>query len=391
MVQKIQSTEYMKRLDNMLGAERAQWQQRVGEWLRRQAPVLSKKMEQQEAAFQNPLQASMTWNDQECQAWHEGVILMSALISSADTWLPDALFVKSAKRGIRQIIRCLQGAYQAEEEQTAERGLTPQSGRMIAGAAKEAGYGKPGASNGRIGNGGKDRQEGVDTNTHNPTPISHHLSPFTKGAVPARPKHIDQYVHLLPKKTQERAAQVRQLLRDMDAARENTRMLAAAGEHPDKIASWSKTATSIDNKLRSIYDELDREWEKLVDSGCVGVDAFGNAFITEKGEKVIKEQQQKSKRGRKPMTEEEKKAAEQKRSEKLAARQKEKDDKEYRAKRISLFIRLLAAQKECLEFDPALFTAFVERVVVSGTKKDVGLTYVMRDGEEYGVDGRDLG
>lgn len=51
---------------------------------------------------------------------------------------------------------------------------------------------------------------------------------------------------------------------------------------------------------------------------------------------------------------------------------------------------MLAAQKECLEFDPALFTAFVERVVVSGTKKDVRLTYVMRDGEECVVDGRSL-
>lgn len=48
-------------------------------------------------------------------------------------------------------------------------------------------------------------------------------------------------------------------------------------------------------------------------------------------------------------------------------------------------------QKECLEFDSTLFTAFVEMVVVSGTKKDVRLTYVMRDGEEYGVDGQNFG
>ena len=34
---------------------------------------------------------------------------------------------------------------------------------------------------------------------------------------------------------------------------------------------------------------------------------------------------------------------------------------------------MLAGQEECLEFDPALFTAFVEKVVVSGTKKDVRL------------------
>lgn len=54
---------------------------------------------------------------------------------------------------------------------------------------------------------------------------------------------------------------------------------------------------------------------------------------------------------------------------------------------MSLFMRMLAGQEECLEFDPALFTAFVEKVVVSGTKKDVRLRFVLRDGSEYKVDG----
>ena len=72
---------------------------------------------------------------------------------------------------------------------------------------------------------------------------------------------------------------------------------------------------------------------------------------------------------------------------KIAAIQREKEDKEYRAKRISLFMRMLARQEECLEFDPAVFTAFVEKVVVSGTKKDVQLVYVLRDGSEYMIDG----
>ena len=62
-------------------------------------------------------------------------------------------------------------------------------------------------------------------------------------------------------------------------------------------------------------------------------------------------------------------------------------DKEYRAKRISLFMRMLAGQEECLEFDPAVFTAFVEKVVVSGTKKDVRLVFVLKDGSEYKIDG----
>jgi len=48
---------------------------------------------------------------------------------------------------------------------------------------------------------------------------------------------------------------------------------------------------------------------------------------------------------------------------------------------------MLARQEECLEFDPTLFTAFVEKVVISGTKKDVRLRFALRDGSEYGIDG----
>ena len=51
-------------------------------------------------------------------------------------------------------------------------------------------------------------------------------------------------------------------------------------------------------------------------------------------------------------------------------------------------MRMLAGQEECLEFDPAVFTAFVEKVVISGTKKDVRLRFVLRDGSEVTVDGR---
>ncbi len=74
-------------------------------------------------------------------------------------------------------------------------------------------------------------------------------------------------------------------------------------------------------------------------------------------------------------------------AERISAIQREKDDRECRAKRISLFMRMLARQEECLEFDPALFTAFVEKVVVSGKKKDVKMVFVLRDGSEYRVDG----
>ena len=70
----------------------------------------------------------------------------------------------------------------------------------------------------------------------------------------------------------------------------------------------------------------------------------------------------------------------------IAAIQWEKEEKDYRAKRISLFMHVLAGQ-EYLEFDPAVFIAFVEKVVVSGTKEDVQLDYVLRGGSEYVIDG----
>ena len=68
---------------------------------------------------------------------------------------------------------------------------------------------------------------------------------------------------------------------------------------------------------------------------------------------------------------------------KIAATQKEKTDKTMRAKRITLYMRLLKDQEECLEFDPVLFTAFVEKVIVRGSKKDTLLVFVMRDGSEH--------
>ena len=99
---------------------------------------------------------------------------------------------------------------------------------------------------------------------------------------PVRPKHIDQYVHLLPKNTQERAAQVKDLLHELDSSREKMRLLMEdeTASAADREA-WAKKATAIDNKVRKIYDELDSEWDKLVEEGRVVVDDLGNARVVE--------------------------------------------------------------------------------------------------------------
>ena len=68
---------------------------------------------------------------------------------------------------------------------------------------------------------------------------------------------------------------------------------------------------------------------------------------------------------------------------KISGIQKEKSDKVTRAKRIELFMRMLEDQRECVDFDSALFSAFVEKVVVSGDKTHVQLNFLLHDGTEH--------
>ena len=53
-------------------------------------------------------------------------------------------------------------------------------------------------------------------------------------------------------------------------------------------------------------------------------------------------------------------------------------------------MRMLATQETYLEFDPALFTVFVEKVIVSGTKQNVRMTFVLQDGSEHVASGQSL-
>ena len=46
-------------------------------------------------------------------------------------------------------------------------------------------------------------------------------------------------------------------------------------------------------------------------------------------------------------------------------------------------MRMLAGQEECLEFDPTLFTAFLEKVIVGGEKKDVSMRFAFMNGSEW--------
>ena len=270
MIRKIQGNEYLKRYDNMTAQEREEYEGRVGQWLSDNSHMLAQKGEVFEARMQNVLQVSGTWNDQECQAFDEGARLLSALVNQADTWLPDMLYVKSAKRAIKQMVEALWDV-DSQSIPTVEIPKSPEvlsmNSKTIT-AEKILSLQERYAGNGDI------------TDGHQTSSIEHQPSSIT----PARPKHIDQYVHLLPQKTQEHAALVQGLYRDLEDARQKMQLLM-----DDKRASaadreaWAKKATKCDNTLRKIFDELDSEWEKLVKSGRVVVDDLGNARVMDDG------------------------------------------------------------------------------------------------------------
>ena len=263
MVRKIQTGEYLKRYGNMTAAERQSYTERVGEWLRSGRGVLQARAEDADARMRNVLMASVMWNDAESEAFEEGARLLTSLVGTSDTWLPERLYQMAVRRSIRQMGKCLKEVLTATEKPAPalpkEKPLLPLSK-------------------------GEEKPTPVLPKENQPLPLpkggSDSKSNPTITGVPVRPKHIDQYVHLLPEKTQKRAGQVRELLRDLDVAREKARLLMDAGEQGDKVAQWAKKATQLDDKVRSIYRELDAEWEKLVKTGRVVVDAVGNVSVT---------------------------------------------------------------------------------------------------------------
>lgn len=288
MIQKIQSSEYLRRVDNMTAAEKDEYINRVGEWLEKQAPLILRKMSEDLSRFQNVIQVSALWNDAECAAWNEGARLLSALAAKGDTWLPEMLYVKAARRAIRQMTECLGRAAETGMPAVAQQDTQPSGDQAQQEARPEAQQGtQPGAVKtgdpfqGEAGHGGVDSRhqdgEGKEAVT----------------AVPVRPKHIDQYVHLLPQKTQEKAATVKGLLRDLDVAREKMRLLMDDPKaSDDSRAQWAKAATGLDGKVKAIYKELDAEWEKLVKEGRVVVDDLGNARVVDKEPTVTQQDTQ---------------------------------------------------------------------------------------------------
>lgn len=255
MIEKISSSDYLKRSDNMTISEKEVLMSRIGEWLPTHGRLLMDQLGDVYSSMQNVVQLSAGWNDDLCKSFMDGVIILSSFSYNKDTWLPDTLYRVSAKRSIKRMVDILSREYAMyhgdEKYKVVSSVASVESGEDSPKEEDRSSSAKKGESKHEVR---------VDT--------------------PVRPKHIDQYIHLLPESTQEKASQYGSLMRELDTARENLRLLMNDEQSQDKDRErLAKLATKYDAQLKSIRIELDREWEKLVESGKVRVDDLGNAYV----------------------------------------------------------------------------------------------------------------
>lgn len=319
MIKKILVRDYLKGYGDMSAEERKAFVGRVGEWLTSDGTRLLALTDRPMARSQSLMTITTRWTAKDTKAVTDGIMLMSALVGVADTWLPTQIYMKSAYRAVRQVyivlnsligvgvkgkadglnvaINPITGAPMPKTNNatTSERGKAtgrrPEAGNAAAPYNQEpkrgagAGAGKPQTLPSSVAGTGQ---------TEKPLPMINTVGKEYDAAtdtvrvqcavVPARPKHIDQYVHLLPKATQERAAEYGELMRQLGEARDNMQLLMDDDHASAKSREqWAKQATKIDKKIRALKEELDREWDKVAASGRVRLDAFGMAYVVPDG------------------------------------------------------------------------------------------------------------
>lgn len=274
MIKKLQASEYLRRYDNMTADERASYRERTARWLLNAGRALMAKTWNLDARLKNVITVSEGWNDAECAAFEEGARLLSALVGTHETWLPDLLYAKAAARCIKRMFDMLSSEMGGELDSAEEKAIP--SKEYIDKMKKD--FPPAAFRNQLMAVPGMKVVDGHRREGDGSSPVADNAG--VSVSMPVRPKHIDQYVHLLPKETQERAGSVQDLLRELDNAREKARLLMGSPQaSPADRAAWAKKATQTDSKLRSIYDELDREWDKLARSGRVVVDVLGNVNV----------------------------------------------------------------------------------------------------------------
>lgn len=288
MIRKLVTDEYLKPFGEMSEEEREAYRDRVGEWLASDGERLLALTDRPMARAQNLMMLSGRWAKDDSEAVHNGARLLTALMAMTDTWLPSQLWFKSAWRAIRHIVETLRAT---PGHPITGRRVDVSANQKVQIAQTQAQIktqhpaNEPQTKTQTGPKAGVKEEPAPEPNSKLPeeqTDLS--ITEMAEGRVasfvPARPKHIDQYVYLLPKGTQERAGAVRGLLRELDDTREKMRLLMGDVQaKPDARAALAKRAARIDMTLKGIYKELDAEWEKFVKSGRITVDALGNASV----------------------------------------------------------------------------------------------------------------
>ena len=298
MIKKILVRDYLKGVDDMSAEERRAFVGRVGEWLTSDGARLLAMTDRPMAKSQSLMTITTRWTSEDTKAVTDGIMLMSALVGVADTWLPTQIYMRSAYRAVRQVYIILNSLVGVGVKGKAD-GLNvtinpitgapmPKTNNTTTSERGKATGRRPKAGNAaapynqepkRAAGAGADKPQALPAAapTRSLSAISHQPS---SGMVPARPKHIDQYVHLLPKETQERAAGYGELMRQLGEARDNMQLLMDDDHASAKSREqWAKQATRIDKKIRAIREELDREWDKVAESGRVVIDDLGMAHL----------------------------------------------------------------------------------------------------------------
>lgn len=277
----------MKRVASMTEAERLDLAKRVGEWLDTSAKLLIPHTNDPLARMQNVMQMGAAWDDRTQDAFNEGVRLLTPFVAIADTWLPTMIYTKAARRCIFNMIEVLRthapklkatpqsvpdrvpSQKPRQKPQTPEPTEKPQNPSTTQKR-------KPGRPRKLTK---EEEQAALTPNLFAPNENKSANGTISSPVIP-RPKHIDQYVYLLPERTQIRAAQYGQLMRDLEQARSNMKLLMDDPHaKPSERERWAKTAVKVDNQIAALRRELDAGWANLVDTDRVVVDDMGMAHI----------------------------------------------------------------------------------------------------------------
>lgn len=283
----------------MTEAERLALDKRVGEWLKTAPKILQPCADAPLARMQSVMQVGGGWNDAEQEAFMEGVRLLTSFMTTADTWLPTMIYTKAARRCILNMIEVLHThapKLKATPQSVPDRVASPKPEKTQVKEAQTLFAPKPSLPTNpttstqptdkpknKVGRPRKmtkeEEQAALSNNLFAPNE-NKLANEATSSPVIPRPKHIDQYVYLLPERTQIRAAQYGPLMRELEQTRSNMKLLIDDPHaKPSERERWAKTAVKVDNQIAALRRELDAGWANLVDTGRVVVDDMGMAHI----------------------------------------------------------------------------------------------------------------